>query len=91
MRSDAGEFGVAEVAGFGEFADADGAAAGVELDGVCRSVSESDGLRLEPAALFFAPSVFAARLLLDVGLGRSDSVDRQQTEFTQQGLVALRK
>jgi hypothetical protein len=50
VGSDAGELRVAEVARFGELADPDGAAAGVELDGTSRPVPEGDGLCLEPGA-----------------------------------------
>ena len=75
---------VAEVACFGEVSDPDGAAAGVELDVAGRSVLEGDGLGFESGAFLFAASVFAAWLF---GFRGGDSVDGQEAEVSQQGLV----
>ena len=73
VGADAGEFGEGEVAGFGEFADADGAAARVERDGG-RLAVEGDGLVFDVGALLDAS--FRASGVLGVGFGGGDAVDR---------------
>ena len=86
VGADAGEFGEGEVAGVGEFADADGAAARVERDGACRAVGDGDGLVFDVGALLDASLVRGAAFL-GSALRGGDPVDREQPEVAQQGLV----
>ena len=84
MGADAGEFGEGEVAGFGEFADADGAAARVERDGDGLAV-DGDGAVFDVGALLDA--TFRTPRCLGGGFGGGDPVDREQPEVAQQSLV----
>ena len=85
MRTRA-EFGEGEVAGVGEFAEAECAVAGVEPQRPLRAVGEGDGLVLEVDALLGSAAAGAAGGL-DGGLGGGDPVDGQQAEVSQQLLV----
>jgi hypothetical protein len=77
MGADTREFDEAEVTGFGEFSDSDGAAARVERDRYGAAV-DGKGLLLDAGALFDA--ALSAAWALGVGFGGGDAVDGEQAE-----------
>src|SRR5258708_1695248 len=77
----AGEFGEGEVAGFGEFADADGATTSVQRHSG-RAAVDGDGFVFDAGAFLDASLVPSG--LCRVGVLGGDPVDGEEAEVAQQ-------